>query len=103
MNFSLNVFQFNLNHFNPKNIKTPKLENVAYLPPLIEENLIKIKIDPLTNFLKIIQKITIIVSIKKMNKNNIKKLIVDMFYNEIFLKSEIDSDIFKSELNKANL
>lgn len=70
---------------------------------LNEENMIKMKIDPLTNFMKLIQKITIIISIKKMNKNNTKKLIVDMFYNEIFLKSDIDSDIFKSELNKAIL
>ena len=98
-NFSLNAFQSNLNHFNQKNIKSPKFENV--ISSLNEENMIKMKIDPLTNFLNLIQKITIIVSIKKINKNNIKKLIVDKFYNEIFLKSDLDSDIFKSELNKA--
>ncbi len=95
----MQVFVTNMNHVNLISNKNLKLENLG--SPLIEENRIKIKIDPLSNFLSLIQKITNIALSKKINKHNLKKTIVDIFYNEIFLKYGVDNDYFKSELNKV--
>lgn len=80
-----------------------KTEEDIMKKPLIKidfDNLNKIEEDPLSKFLDVMQKISFISNSQTTQKNNYKKFLIDLFYNNVILNMEITGAKLKSEISK---
>ena len=60
----------------------------------------KIGEDPISKFIDVVKKLSLIGSTQSAMKKNFKKYVVDSFYNRVFISDEFRSSEVKSELQK---
>lgn len=60
----------------------------------------KIGEDPMSKFIDVVKKLSLIASTQTSLKKNFKKYIVDTFYNRIMISDEFSLSEVKNELNK---
>jgi len=85
----------------------PKFEsNEGLKPKLIKidnQDLVKMKQDPVSNFIEILRKMSIIVSTKDLGsptKRDFKKYLIELFYKRVVANPKVPTNALRQELNK---
>lgn len=60
----------------------------------------KIGEDPISKFIDVVKKLSLIASTQSSLKKNFKKYVVDSFYNRVFISEDFKGNEVKSELQK---
>lgn len=68
------------------------------------QDLVKMKQDPVSNFIEILRKMSIIVSAKELGsptKRDFKKYLIELFYKRVVANPKVPTNALRQELNKV--
>ena len=68
------------------------------------QDLVKMKQDPVTNFIEILRKMSVIVSSKELGsptKRDFKKYLIELFYKRVVTNTKVNNQALRQELNKV--
>jgi len=81
--------------------------NEGLKPKLIKidnQDLVKMKQDPVSNFIEILRKMSIIVSAKELetsSKRDFKKYLIELYYKRVITNPKVANTTLRQELNKV--
>ncbi len=82
------------------------IKRIGLKPKLIKidnQDLVKMKQDPVSNFIEILKKIALVVSSKdpSPSKRDFKKYLIELYYNKIVINHKVPNNTLRHELTKV--